>query len=1129
MKKRFFTLFLACLLLISLLPAAVLAEGNDPQPDPEAIETETQRIVLPEIEKGTTDLFAGFVKRQMGKHPYAGTPKSSGAGEAFSGQTAALYQAFVAEIHKIAVGERASASIDIWITSVGTGEPIVWTAAELGVDTITDTVFREQVQSMVILFYYAFKADCAWDLYWHNVASGFRFGWSKTISSDGKTASLYKLTIKISVDTAYQNGDEFTMNTTIGQRVVTAGNTARGIVEQYKNASDYNKLRGYNSAICSMVTYDHDAAEALGAGAIDHGDPWQLIWAFDNDDTTNIVCEGYSKAFQHLCDLTTFASSKVRSIIVSGNAGGAHMWNLVRMEDDRTYLMDVTWSDGYGESGGSYESFFLKTADGGSYPSFEFYNGTRTYDEEIQQLYGEEKLTVSSQAYSVPPVSFLEQPRSVTADNGQTVTFKVRVAETVSYQWYGKAPDAANWTKLINETGNTLTVVASAANNGWQYFCLVRVSYDDEFASDTATLTVNIYPPVITKEPEAITVDSGKTATFRVEATGRNLTYQWYTMIPADGVWLLMEGEASSTLSVVASVHNNGWMYRCVVKNNDGEAISAAVELHVNLFPPVIVTQPQDVTADNGTTAAFTVVATGKELSYYWLGLAPEYSEDDWRVMDSDTATLTVPADREHDGWKFMCQVSDEEGLTNTRVATLTVAFHPPVITKDPQGTAAKSGAAAKFTVTATGKDLSYQWFKRIGPEEDWFEMAGETKATLTFTAAMVDDGSQYFCKVSNPDGSTDSAAASLEVIPQLPVIKTQPKSAKVKSGANVKFSVKATGPNLQYRWFSRPDANTPFAEMAGETKAELNLVASMALNGMQYCCEVRNADGAETTDIVILTVTPVPASIKTQPKDATVKSGSKAKFSVKATGPSLQYQWYERASADAQWTEIEGAVKADCTITASMVRDGSQYYCKVWNEDDSMESNPATLTVTPVPAVIKTQPKDATVKSGAKAKFSVKASGPNLQYQWYEKAPDGGQWVEVEGAVKAEYSFKSTMARNGYQYRCRVWNDDETLESNAATLTVTPVPPKFGTQPKDAKVKLGEEAKFKVKASNGTVSYQWYYRTSEDGEWKVMNGETGTILVVVAEEGNIGWQFFCRATNEEGSTDSKIATLKLK
>ena len=69
------------------------------------------------------------------------------------------------------------------------------------------------------------------------------------------------------------------------------------------------------------------------------------------------------------------------------------------------------------------------------------------------------------------------------------------------------------------------------------------------------------------------------------------------------------------------------------------------------------------------------------------------------------------------------------------------------------------------------------------------------------------------------------------------------------------------------------------------------------------------------------------------------------------------------------------------------MAKDGVQFYCKVWNEDESMTSAIATLTVTPVPTTIKTQPKDTTVKSGSKAKFKVSASGPNLKYQWYERA----------------------------------------------------------------------------------------------------------------------------------------------
>ena len=111
---------------------------------------------------------------------------------------------------------------------------------------------------------------------------------------------------------------------------------------QNAEKSDYEKLRAYNKAICEAVTYDYDAVKKdHGTYVVDHGDPWQLIWVFDGDPDTKAVCEGYSKAVQHLCDLTDFKSKTVQSIIVSGHAGGGHMWNIVRMEDGKRYLVDI--------------------------------------------------------------------------------------------------------------------------------------------------------------------------------------------------------------------------------------------------------------------------------------------------------------------------------------------------------------------------------------------------------------------------------------------------------------------------------------------------------------------------------------------------------------------------------------------------------------------------------------------------------------------------------------------------------------------------------------------------------------------------------------------------------------------
>lgn len=58
-----------------------------------------------------------------------------------------------------------------------------------------------------------------------------------------------------------------------------------------------------------------------------------------------VVCEGYAKTFKILCD-----KFGVECILVSGNGTNgkvseAHMWNYVKMDDSKWYLVDVTWDD----------------------------------------------------------------------------------------------------------------------------------------------------------------------------------------------------------------------------------------------------------------------------------------------------------------------------------------------------------------------------------------------------------------------------------------------------------------------------------------------------------------------------------------------------------------------------------------------------------------------------------------------------------------------------------------------------------------------------------------------------------------------------------------------------------------
>ena len=183
------------------------------------------------------------------------------------------------------------------------------------------------------------------------------------------------------------------------------------------------------------------------------------------------------------------------------------------------------------------------------------------------------------------------------------------------------------------------------------------------------------------------------------------------------------------------------------------------------------------------------------------------------------------------------------------------------------------------------------------------------------------------------------------------------------------------------------------------------------------------------------LTVTLQKPVIKTPPKSLAVVSGKKAKFTVKASGPKLTYTWYSRPNAEGEWTSIAGQTKKDLSIVASKANDGSQYYCHIQNADGEADTAVVTLTVTPQPPTIKTQPKDAKVKIGAKAKFKVKASGKNVTYQWYYRTSETGEWILLEGATKDKYEVKVTAEMIGWQFRCLAKNADGQVYSKPATL----------------------------------------------------------------------------------------------
>ncbi|MBQ8961483.1 MAG: hypothetical protein IJ071_09795 [Ruminococcus sp.] len=109
-------------------------------------------------------------------------------------------------------------------------------------------------------------------------------------------------------------------------------------VEDYSDVSGtrYEMLKTIHDRISSFTYYDGTSPYCNSAvGAIVE---------------PGAVCEGYSKAFKLICD-----ELGIPCIVVVGNFEDdgltAHMWNYVKMDDDKWYAMDVTWDDRDGKYG----------------------------------------------------------------------------------------------------------------------------------------------------------------------------------------------------------------------------------------------------------------------------------------------------------------------------------------------------------------------------------------------------------------------------------------------------------------------------------------------------------------------------------------------------------------------------------------------------------------------------------------------------------------------------------------------------------------------------------------------------------------------------------------------------------
>jgi hypothetical protein len=180
--------------------------------------------------------------------------------------------------------------------------------------------------------------------------------------------------------------------------------------------------------------------------------------------------------------------------------------------------------------------------------------------------------------------------------------------------------------------------------------------------------------------------------------------------------------------------------------------------------PPVIHDQPQPATNCPGTTATFTVSATGSgTLGYRWQKNQTDLS-DGGHYSGTATPTLTISSVDASDAANYRCRVNNAGGWVNSDEAALTV-LAATTITQQPSNATVNVGGTATFTVAATGEGtLTYQWQKNQTNLVNGGRIWGVNTPTLTITNAQASDAGNYRCVVTAGCGSVISFQAALTV-----------------------------------------------------------------------------------------------------------------------------------------------------------------------------------------------------------------------------------------------------------------------------------------------------------------------------------------------------------------------------
>lgn len=262
-------------------------------------------------------------------------------------------------------------------------------------------------------------------------------------------------------------------------------------------------------------------------------------------------------------------------------------------------------------------------------------------------------------------------PASYAGSPGDNVNFTVAVhpasVTPLSYQWQRFGTNLSNGptgngSTISGTTTDTLTITSAQSGDNGDYTVAISNAYGATTSAPPAVLTISAgnVPPNISG-PNNITVIQGNNATFTASVAGAPTPdVQWQK----NGVEI--PGATTASLTITNAQYPADQATYSIVATNVAGALTNSATLTV-IVPPVITDQPTNLTVNNGSPAAFTVIATGVPAPGY------QWKKNGVELLGETSATLSFASAAPSDAAVYSVLVTNVAGTVLSSAATLVV------------------------------------------------------------------------------------------------------------------------------------------------------------------------------------------------------------------------------------------------------------------------------------------------------------------------------------------------------------------------------------------------------------------------------------------------------------------------